>query len=34
MIRSELSLIARISLGNRRWNSTGDGGRQTHSQRS
>jgi hypothetical protein len=31
MVRSELSLIARISLGNRRWNKTGDGGRHTHS---
>ena len=31
MVRSELSLIARISLGNRRWNNTGDGGRQMHS---
>lgn len=31
MVRSELSLIARISLGNRRWNKTGDGGHHTHS---
>jgi hypothetical protein len=29
--RSEVSLIARHSLGNRRWNKTGDGGRHTHS---
>src|SRR6476620_9193734 len=34
MVRSELSLIARISLGNRRWNKTGDAGRHTHSYRS
>ena len=27
MSRSEVSLIARNSLGNRRWNKTGDGGR-------
>jgi hypothetical protein len=31
MSRSEVSLIARISLVNRRWNKTGDGGRHRHS---
>jgi len=34
MVRRELSLMARFSVVNRRWNKTGDGGCQTHSHRS